>query len=192
MFPVAHLFPQAKLVCGPGTLELTSQSYPKFANSPFDGRVWDATTSELPLWDLPSPANYPHKWQRLGPFENAHDFFGDGSFWIIDAPGHVAGNLAALCAARTTSGERRWILLAADCMHSAHFIDDPEAPFGLASGGEAFNVDVDGGRRPVHTEPEKARVVIRQIADFKRENPGSVVWLGHSTELEAREAFCIS
>ncbi|KAF2096999.1 hypothetical protein NA57DRAFT_77249 [Rhizodiscina lignyota] len=189
MFPVGQHFPQAKMLCGPGTLELTSQSFPKFESSPYDGRIWDATMSDLPLWDLPSPANYPSKWQRLGPFANAHDFFGDGSFWIIDAPGHVAGNLAVLCSARTKTGDRRWILLAADCMHSNDFLDDPELPFGYVTSREGFDINAVDERGTMHVEPEKARAIIRQIAEFKRENPTSVVWLGHSEELETREDF---
>lgn len=58
-------------------------------------------------------------WQPFGPFEKALDYFGDGSFWILDAPGHMAGNLAA--AARIETGE--WVLLGSDCCHSrqVHF-----------------------------------------------------------------------
>lgn len=53
-------------------------------------------------------------WEPWGPFEKALDYFGDGSFWILQAPGHMEGNLAAC--ARLKSGER--ILLASDCCHS--------------------------------------------------------------------------
>jgi glyoxylase-like metal-dependent hydrolase (beta-lactamase superfamily II) len=42
------------------------------------------------------------------------DFFGDGSFWIIQAPGHMPGNLCAC--ARLKNGE--WVMLASDCCHS--------------------------------------------------------------------------
>lgn len=188
MFPVREYFPNAKVLCGPGTLELTSHSYPRFEHSPYDARIWDATSSDLPLWDLPSPADYPSKWSKLGPFEHAHDFFGDGSLWLINAPGHVAGNIAALLAVKTTSGSRGWVLLAADCMLSCHFLEDPEAPFGQVPSREGVDTE-QGYQETVHAEPEKARAMIRQITDFKRENPGSVVWLGHAEELEGREQF---
>ncbi|KAF7979826.1 hypothetical protein HWV62_40906 [Athelia sp. TMB] len=49
----------------------------------------------------------------LGPFSKAIDYFGDGSFYLIDAPGHSAGHLCAL--ART--GPNQFVLLAADCCH---------------------------------------------------------------------------
>jgi len=42
------------------------------------------------------------------------DFFGDGSFWVIQAPGHMSGNLCA--AAKLNNGE--WVLLASDCCHT--------------------------------------------------------------------------
>ena len=44
------------------------------------------------------------------------DFFGDGSFWIMKAPGHMAGNLCA--AARLETGE--WVVMASDCCHSRY------------------------------------------------------------------------
>lgn len=53
-------------------------------------------------------------WVPFGPFERAMDFFKNGSFWIIDAPGHMPGNLCA--AARLEGGE--WVLLGSDCCHS--------------------------------------------------------------------------
>lgn len=53
-------------------------------------------------------------WTRFGPFEKAVDYFGDGSFWVIQAPGHMPGNLCA--AARIESGH--WVLLGSDCCHS--------------------------------------------------------------------------
>lgn len=39
---------------------------------------------------------------KLGRF-NAIDYFGDGSFYLLDAPGHTIGHISAL--ARTTGGE---------------------------------------------------------------------------------------
>jgi len=54
------------------------------------------------------------EWVPFGPFEKALDFFGDGSFWVIQAPGHMEGNLAA--AARLADGA--WVILASDCCHS--------------------------------------------------------------------------
>ncbi|KAK5464571.1 hypothetical protein LTS15_001133 [Exophiala xenobiotica] len=42
------------------------------------------------------------------------DFFGNGSFWVIQAPGHLTGNLIA--AARLSTGI--WVIMAGDCCHA--------------------------------------------------------------------------
>jgi glyoxylase-like metal-dependent hydrolase (beta-lactamase superfamily II) len=55
-------------------------------------------------------------WQMFGPFTKAMDYFGDGSFWIIQAPGHMPGNLCAVV--KLEDGE--WILLGSDCCHSRY------------------------------------------------------------------------
>ncbi|KAK4553127.1 hypothetical protein LTR86_009854 [Recurvomyces mirabilis] len=44
----------------------------------------------------------------------AIDFFRDGSFWLLDAPGHTVNHMCAL--ARTTKDS--WVLLAADACHN--------------------------------------------------------------------------
>ncbi|KAI8615877.1 beta-lactamase-like protein [Chytriomyces sp. MP71] len=56
-------------------------------------------------------------WQPLGTFERAHDYFGDGSFWIIDAPGHCKGHIMAM-ARSTASPNPTYILFAGDAAHS--------------------------------------------------------------------------
>ncbi len=43
------------------------------------------------------------EWKPWGPFEKAFDFFGDGSFWLVNAPGHMPGHLSGL--ARTGADE---------------------------------------------------------------------------------------
>jgi glyoxylase-like metal-dependent hydrolase (beta-lactamase superfamily II) len=79
-------------------------------DSQWDGRYFD-------------PEKATQNWEELGgqrrafgPFDSALDFFGDGSFWVINAPGHMPGNLCA--AARLESGD--WVLLGGDCCHSRY------------------------------------------------------------------------
>ncbi|KAI1123111.1 beta-lactamase-like protein [Nemania abortiva] len=45
----------------------------------------------------------------------AHDYFGDGSFYLLDAPGHALGHMNAL--ARTSADPATFIFLAADSVH---------------------------------------------------------------------------
>jgi glyoxylase-like metal-dependent hydrolase (beta-lactamase superfamily II) len=74
----------------------------------WDGRYFDPERATERWQELDGP------WVPFGPFEKAMDFFQDGSFWVIQAPGHMPGNLCA--AAKIASGE--WVLLGSDCCHS--------------------------------------------------------------------------
>ncbi|KAI1876885.1 uncharacterized protein JN550_000957 [Neoarthrinium moseri] len=72
-------------------------------------------------------------WQRLHRFEAAMDIFGDGSVYIINAPGHLDGHINLLCHV----DEKRYIYLAGDAFHDARLLsgekeiatwDDPVYP----------------------------------------------------------------
>jgi len=76
--------------------------------SEWDGRFFDKTQA-TESWD-----EFEGPWVPFGSFDRAMDFFGDGSFWVIQAPGHMAGNLCAC--ARLADGS--WVLLGSDCCHS--------------------------------------------------------------------------
>jgi len=63
---------------------------------------------------------------RIGGF-GAHDFFGDGSFYLLDVPGHAVGHMCGL--ARTTATPDTFILMAADtCHHGGQFRPSPYQP----------------------------------------------------------------
>lgn len=53
---------------------------------------------------------------RIGEFP-AFDYFGDGSFYLLDTPGHAIGHLCGL--ARTTSNPDSFVLLGGDVCHYA-------------------------------------------------------------------------
>ena len=97
--------PSTELVVGPGLKNSHMPGYPTDPNSfvlesAFQGR----NVREI---DFSSAAT------TIGGFR-AVDFFGDGSFWLLEAPGHTASHLCALC--RTT--EDSWLLLGGDACHS--------------------------------------------------------------------------
>lgn len=52
---------------------------------------------------------------RIGQFR-AIDLFGDGSFFVLDTPGHAVGHLSAI--ARTTSNPDTFIFLGGDLCHN--------------------------------------------------------------------------
>lgn len=51
---------------------------------------------------------------KAGPFP-AHDFFGDGSFYLLDTPGHCLGHISGL--ARTSTSPDTFILMGGDLAH---------------------------------------------------------------------------
>ncbi|OJT15915.1 hypothetical protein TRAPUB_14197 [Trametes pubescens] len=53
-------------------------------------------------------------WPPLGPFPHALDFHGDGSLYIVDAPGHFPGHINVLA---RTSADGGWLYLAGDSAH---------------------------------------------------------------------------
>jgi len=55
-------------------------------------------------------------WQSVGAYDKAWDFFGDGSFWLAQAPGHCPGHLVAL--SRVSTSPDTYVVLGADTCHS--------------------------------------------------------------------------
>ncbi|KOC13435.1 hypothetical protein AFLA70_35g004521 [Aspergillus flavus AF70] len=95
--PVSQTFKNATVLFGPGTSEYCAPGHLVNPSSPWDGRYFDPERATERWETLQGP------WTRFGPFERAMDFFGDGSFWVIQAPGHMPGNLGAC--ARLSTGE---------------------------------------------------------------------------------------
>jgi hypothetical protein len=63
---------------------------------------------------------------KVGNFR-AYDFFGDGSFYLLDTPGHDVGHLAGL--ARTTTNPDTFIFMGADiCHHGGELRPTPNLP----------------------------------------------------------------
>ncbi|KAL2833575.1 beta-lactamase-like protein [Aspergillus pseudoustus] len=181
MFPAKQYLPNATVLCGPGTLSLTQDTWPSKEDSEYDGRIWNPQRADLPIRELPSQLSAPEQyWCRVGPFDKGHDFFGDGSFYLIDSPGHMSGNLSALCRTQTHTGELRWVLLAGDCIHSPHFVQHPEAPFGC-------HLPTPSGC--IHSDPALARDTIRRISALKTGDTRVLVWLAHADSLEGQWEF---
>lgn len=151
-------FPNAKFVVGSGTLHLLREGggplYPK--------EIFNA--DELPAdrtWELPPVREVgtavtrdrqtDHKWQTLAQFPAVVDFFGDGSVYVVDAPGHLYGHVNLL--ART--GPNRWVYLGGDCCHDPRILKGEK--------GIAMYDDGRGGLRSVHVDTETARGTVGRI-----------------------------
>lgn len=53
---------------------------------------------------------------KIGRFD-AHDYFGDGSFYLLDTPGHMVGHMCGLV--RTSASPPTFVLLGGDASHHA-------------------------------------------------------------------------
>lgn len=168
-------FPRATFVVGPGTLDVLARG----AGPLYPAAIFNADelpldrTLELPpvlggaadegapggarVRAAPEEKRTGHAWVRLGGFEAAIDYFGDGSLWVVDAPGHLYGHVNVL--ARV--GERRWVYLGGDCCH------DPRILAGEK--GIALYDDGKGGLRSVHVDTEQARATLDRIGEFLSE-----------------------
>ncbi|OAP59579.1 hypothetical protein AYL99_06877 [Fonsecaea erecta] len=99
-----YLFPKStNLIYGPGTTDKLLPPYPDNPRSPIaiehlEGRKCIEVTMETWIGSLP-----------------AHDFYGDGSLYLLDTPGHAPGHVCAL--ARTTPDT--FIFMGGDVCHFA-------------------------------------------------------------------------
>ncbi|KAI1862957.1 hypothetical protein JX265_009003 [Neoarthrinium moseri] len=95
-----------KLIVGPGCKEKIFPGYPdnpvaQFLQKDVEGReIKELDFAESPL--------------KIGQFD-AVDYFGDGSFYLLDSPGHAIGHLCGL--ARVTSNPDSFILMGGDAVH---------------------------------------------------------------------------
>lgn len=98
--------PTTELVVGPGFKASSMPGYPTnpdsfLLDSAFQGR----TVREV---------DFATSITTIGGFRTV-DFFDDGSFWLLEAPGHTGHHICALC--RTT--DESWIFLGGDACHNA-------------------------------------------------------------------------
>ncbi|OAP59117.1 hypothetical protein AYL99_06415 [Fonsecaea erecta] len=112
--------PSTEVVVGPGFKEAFMPGYPGKPDSPV--RESDFKGRQLREVTFTEPGTL-----QIGDFR-AHDFFGDGSFYLLDTPGHAVGHVCGL--ARTTSTpEDTFIFMGGDlCHHGGEIRPSPYAP----------------------------------------------------------------
>ncbi|KAK7748112.1 hypothetical protein SLS53_001364 [Cytospora paraplurivora] len=106
--------PTTELVVGPG---VRTAFWPGYPTDP-DGSVLDSDAAGRVVREV-SFAAVPETDGRalhIGRFD-AFDYFGDGSFYLLDAPGHAPGHMCGL--ARTTADPPTFVLIGADACHHA-------------------------------------------------------------------------
>ncbi|KAI1130706.1 beta-lactamase-like protein [Nemania abortiva] len=96
-----------ELVVGPGVRDASWPGWPQIENA----KVLESDMQGRKVREISFNSNV-----RFGSFP-AFDFFGDGSFYLLDAPGHAPGHLCA--AARCTTDPPSFVFMGADSCHHA-------------------------------------------------------------------------
>ncbi|KAI8625577.1 hypothetical protein F5Y19DRAFT_467024 [Xylariaceae sp. FL1651] len=147
---------------------------PQASSRGIDSHAYDAGPN-VPL-HTPTPVDTHAKlpasadewsWQRLAGFPRALDFFGDGSVYVIDSPGHLYGHVNLLA----RIGERKYVYLGGDCCHDTRILS-----------GEKEIAEYDDGRggiRSVHVDTSMAKKTLAEIetgvSELKKDNDVEVV-----------------
>lgn len=158
-------FPDAVMVTGPGSRAATAPGYPHNVESPFHSACIDHPRyRELSL--------ETDTWLPMGPFSRAFDYFGDGSFWLLDTPGHMPGHLGGLA----HTGKDEWVFMGGDCCHHR----------ALLVGARPVSTTVGpNGTKSFHRDPQTAISTIEKVRELERD--GSVlIALAHDAILEGR------
>lgn len=100
--------PTTDLVVGPG---FKAHYWPGYPTNP-DGALLDADARGRTFREIVMRRG--SEAVKIGRFD-AVDFFGDGSFYLLDAPGHTVGHLCGF--ARVTSGPDSFVFMGADACH---------------------------------------------------------------------------
>ncbi|KAL2789223.1 beta-lactamase-like protein [Aspergillus keveii] len=94
------------LIVGPGFKDTFLPGYPSNEGSP----ILESDYAGRELREL----EFTIDKLRIGQFD-AIDYFGDGSFYLLNAPGHTVGHICAL--ARVTASPPSFIFMGGDCCH---------------------------------------------------------------------------
>lgn len=109
--------PSTDLVVGPGVKALCWPAYPSNPDSlVLDADIHGRNVREIEF------ASDSTRVCKIGRF-NAFDYFGDGSFYLLDAPGHAVGHLCALARVTTAADGNAehdsFVFMGADACHHA-------------------------------------------------------------------------
>ncbi|OAP63483.1 hypothetical protein AYL99_02710 [Fonsecaea erecta] len=163
-------FPRSKIIVGPGTRDCIHPGYPTIDGSPFDGSVLahqGFIELDISQYGRLEEASVPPSFA----FEEGVDIFGDGSFFILDAPGHMPGHQMAL--ART--GEDEWVVMGGDCCHHRDLLEHPSRD---------ISIDVGPNGQPgFHKDPVSARRTIQRTKAL-HSNPSVFVVLAHDAQID--------
>lgn len=165
-------YPNSKFIVGSGTLYILENGAPFYPRNRMEsGALPIHQTHELP----PVPTSdrkhmaakqiTTHEWKPLATFPNTVDYFGDGSLYIIDAPGHIHAHINALLRV----GPEKWVYLGGDCCHDSRIITGEK-------GIIEYYDEVTQKVKSAHSELPIAKNTIQNIQNLIKSN-GNVEWV---------------
>ncbi|KAL8720219.1 MAG: hypothetical protein Q9225_002881 [Loekoesia sp. 1 TL-2023] len=179
--------PSTTLVVGPGFKAQHQHAYPTDPSS----AILDSDTAGRPVHEINFQRDNPSL--HIGRFP-AIDYFGDGSFYLLDAPGHAVGHLCGL--ARVTSSPDSFVFMGADACHHVGLLRPSEyLPLPRSIGApQKTPTRIRQSReiKPFFSPSEKAfpaqaeaRETIRKIMELDAQENMFVI-LAHDTSLEGQ------
>lgn len=157
-------FTNATFVLGEGSRTLLANGYPIDPDSNIPADLVPLERTQFVSPDDPT-------WGPIGPFPKALDWLGDGSLYIVDAPGHVTGHVNFLT---RTSNDGGWVYLAGDSAHDRKLLSgEASIPkhciFGCAHRDVEAAVTHIGNIRKL-MENERVRVLLAHDVEFYEES----------------------
>ncbi|KAH7137046.1 beta-lactamase-like protein [Dactylonectria estremocensis] len=122
----------------------------------------------------PAGINLCGPWREFESFASALDVFGDGSLYIIDAPGHLPGHINLLARTCGDGNVIKWVYLAGDACHDRRIMRH-EREIGQWQ-------DAEGHLCCIHADLEKAMSTMERIR--KLESKGIETIFAHDVEWE--------
>ena len=136
---------RTELVVGPG---VCAASWPGWPQNP-DGGLLESDVNGRKVREI---GFRDRDGLKIGRFD-AFDFFGDQSFYLLDAPGHAVGHLCAL--ARTKADPPEFVFMGADACHHPGMLrpsDNVTLPLNITlNAPENPNITSSGEQLPQHT-----------------------------------------
>lgn len=162
------LFPKARFIQGGEARKHFETGYPNNPKSAIPIHVFPEDRTDF--------LDVNETWKSIGPFKHALDYFGDGSLYIIDAPGHLHGHINALV---RTSSDGGWIFLAGDSSHDWKLLrGQGEIPEKHVEVDKELAADTIKRIRELMKDP-RARVVMAHDDEFYEEfKESNAFWPG--------------
>ncbi|GAB7364260.1 hypothetical protein MBLNU230_g4808t1 [Neophaeotheca triangularis] len=176
-------FPKTtSLIVGPGFKEAMLPGAPVNPKSPILAADYEGR--ELREIDFDNTQSL-----QIGRFK-AFDYFGDGSFYLLDSPGHAVGHLCGL--ARTTSDPSTFVLLGGDiCHYAGIFRPSEHLPMPPSISPHPFNPSNQQGFCPGHWWEELQKSRGRKTDDSLYDMTfGGDIPLANATKGKLQELDC--